>query len=382
MTIRLVDGGWSKELAEALYADASELRIICPFIKVGALESLLSHRPGNVQVITRFNLDDCAAGVSDIAALRKLLQIGAGVRGVRNLHAKLYLFGESRAVITSANLTEAALNLNHEFGVVAEDAETIKGCRAYFDNLWQRAGNDLQPAQVDAWEEAVSAARGGLHDESVSLGDFGADAGVVEQEAVQRPTVAPGVAPQAFVKFLGESNNRVPLSFSTIKEIELAGCHSAVCYPARRRPRGVKDDAIIFTARLTSDPNDMRIFGRAIGRAYTDGSDDATPADIERRPWKAKWSRYIRVRNPEFVAGTMDNGVSLNELMDTHRANAFASTQRNAVRGVGNTNPRKACSSQAAVELSTESLAWLSERLQASFNAYGKIPQDTLDRLD
>ena len=382
MTIRMVHGGWSKELAEALYADASELRIICPFIKVGALESLLSHRPANVQVITRFNLDDCAAGVSDIAALRKLLQIGAGVRGVRNLHAKLYLFGESRAVITSANLTEAALNLNHEFGVVAEDAETIEGCRAYFDDLWQRAGNDLQPAQVDAWEEAVTAARVGLHDESVSLGDFGADVGVVEQAAIQRPTVAPGVAPQAFVKFLGESNNRVPLSFSTIKEIELAGCHSAVCYPARRRPRGVKDDAIIFTARLTSDPNDMRIFGRAIGRAYTDGSDDATPADIERRSWKAKWSRYIRVRNPEFVAGTMDNGVSLNELMDTHRANAFASTQRNAVRGVGNTNPRKACSSQAAVELSTESLLWLSERLQASFNAYGKIPQDTLDRLD
>ena len=103
MTIRLVYGGWSKELVEAPSADASKLRIICPFIKVAALESLLSHRLGNVQVITRFNLDDCAAGVSDIAALRKLLHIGAVVRGVRNLHAKLYLFGESRAVITSAN---------------------------------------------------------------------------------------------------------------------------------------------------------------------------------------------------------------------------------------------------------------------------------------
>ena len=33
----------------------------------------------------------------------------ARVRGVRNLHAKLYIFGESRAIITSCNLTEAAL---------------------------------------------------------------------------------------------------------------------------------------------------------------------------------------------------------------------------------------------------------------------------------
>ena len=153
MTIRLVDEGWRRELAEAVRADASELRIICPFIKVGALEGLLSRRPGNVQVITRFNLADFAEGVSDIAALRKLLDINARVRGVRNLHAKLYLFGASRAIITSTNLTEAALNRNHELGVVAEDAETIAACRTYFDNLWQHAGNDLRPDRVDAWDE-------------------------------------------------------------------------------------------------------------------------------------------------------------------------------------------------------------------------------------
>ena len=46
MTIRLVDAGWGKELTDALRADAGELRIICPFIKVGALDRLLSHRPG------------------------------------------------------------------------------------------------------------------------------------------------------------------------------------------------------------------------------------------------------------------------------------------------------------------------------------------------
>ena len=51
MTIRLVDEGWRRELAEAARADVSELRIICPFIRVGALESLLSRQPDNVQVI-------------------------------------------------------------------------------------------------------------------------------------------------------------------------------------------------------------------------------------------------------------------------------------------------------------------------------------------
>ena len=126
MTMRLVDRSWSKEFTESLLDDSSELRIICPFIKSSALQRLLRHQPGNVQVITRFNLADFADGVSDIAALRKLLEAGVRVRGVRNLHAKLYLFGKSRAIIASCNLTEAALGRNHELGMVIHDWSIIE----------------------------------------------------------------------------------------------------------------------------------------------------------------------------------------------------------------------------------------------------------------
>ena len=112
------------------------------------------------------------------------------------------------------------------------------------------------------------------------------------------------------------------------------------------------------------------------------GRDDATSADIALLPWKEKWPRYIRVHHVEFVAGTMENGVSLNELMDSLGANSFAPTQRNAARGEGNTNPRRAYLQQAAVELSGEGLSWLGERLQAAFEAHGKSPQDELDKLD
>ena len=374
MTIRLVDEGWRRELAEAARADASELRIICPFIKVGALESLLSRQPDNVQVITRFNLADFAEGVSDIAVLRKLLDINARVRGVRNLHAKLYLFGASRAVITSANLTAAALNRNHELGVVAEDPETVAACRTYFDNLWQHAGNDLRPDQVDAWDETVTGhrLRGGRPNETASLGDFGADVGVAEPPPVQVPIIVAD-ASQAFVKFFGRSGKRVSLSRFVLEEIEGDGCHWAMAYPATRRPRRVRNDAVIFIARFTQGPTDIRVFGRAIGMEYKAGRDDATPADIARRLWKEQWSRYIRVHHAEFVAGTMENGISLNELMAALSADSFASTQRNAARGEGNTNPRRAYLQRADVQLSGDGLSWLSERLQAAFEAHGKI---------
>ena len=104
MTLRLVDSGWGTELTEALHADPGSLRIISLFINTGALERLLALQPKSVEVITRFNLADFAEGVSDITALRPVLKAGGRVRGIRNLHAKLYLFGASRAIVTSATV--------------------------------------------------------------------------------------------------------------------------------------------------------------------------------------------------------------------------------------------------------------------------------------
>ena len=103
----------------------------------------------------------------------------------------------------------------------------------------------------------------------------------------------------------------------------------------------------------------MRIFGRAIGMKHRPGRDDATDEDIALRGWKAKWPRYFRVHHAEFVAGTMSNGVSLNEMMAMLGPNSFRPTQRNAAQVSGNTDPRKAYRQQAAVELSDEGCSGL-----------------------
>lgn len=82
MSFRLVDADWERELAAAFSVDADHVRFVCPFIKKGALGRLLEKaRPRVLRVITRFSLVDCAEGVSDLAALRLLLERGAMVRG-------------------------------------------------------------------------------------------------------------------------------------------------------------------------------------------------------------------------------------------------------------------------------------------------------------
>ena len=78
-----------------------------------------------------------------------LLDAGAQVRGVRKLHAKLYLFA-SRAIVTSANLTKAALDSNHAFGLVTDDATIIATCRTYFNDLWQRGASNLSYNEIEA----------------------------------------------------------------------------------------------------------------------------------------------------------------------------------------------------------------------------------------
>lgn len=380
MTSRLVDAGWASEIDNALAAEPRDIRIISPFLKNGAVKRILSREPRPLRVITRFNLGDFAEGVSDLAALRSLLAAGGKVRGIRNLHAKVYIFGSRRSIVTSANLTEKALIRNHEFGLVTDDAEVTSTCCRYFDDLWERGGTDLTLKQIDDWENTVTShlAGGGLRHQLERLPDFGADA---TARLVPGSPVARVEAEQAFVKFLGEGGNRVSLSFATRDEIESALCHWALAYPATKRPRAVKDGARMFIGRLTDDPSDIVIFGRAVGIRHLSGRDDASAEEIKERPWKETWSRYIRIHHAEFVAGTMANGVSLNAMMDALGPDAFLSTQRNHARGDGNTNPYKAYRQQAAVELSSQGQLWLSDRLQIALNKHGSVPQDELNKL-
>ena len=379
----LIDRNWGAVLDQAVVADHSELRIICPFIKRGTAERLLrAGRPHTIQVLTRFNLGDFCDGVSDLSALRLLLENGAQVKGVRNLHAKLYLFGLTRAIVTSANLTDAAMRRNHEFGFVAGDAIIIQRCREYFDGLWPRAGSLLTVEQLAAWESQIetSRARGAGPAIRSGLGDQGTDVGL--------DTPAPDSAPfaaltgQAFVKFFGLGHSRQDRNITVIEEIESSGSHWACPYPDGRRPRQVEDGDIMFVASLVGDPNDSLIYGRAIALRHQPGRDDATEKDIEERDWKRKWPHYVRVHSAEFVAGPLTNGISLSRLMEELGSDAFATTQRNAAAGEGNTNPRQSLKRRPAVKLSTQGYAWLQREFETALSRHGRLPEADLAQLD
>lgn len=382
-TFELVDSGWDKLLTDNLRAEHSSLRIVCPFIKHSAARRLIaSGRPQPLQVITRFDLRDIANGVSDVSALRLLLENGAQIRGVKNLHAKLYLLGDTRAIVTSANLTEAALLRNHEFGFFATDSAIVSQCRAYFDRLWARAGADLTGSRLDEWDSKITACLvgGGKRKVLLGLGDEGVDASLPPVRSVPPARVAH--SEQAFVKFFGEGNNRAGRFTTVLEEVEGSGSHWACTYPRGKRPRQVQDGAVMFMGRLAKDPNDVLIYGRAIAIQHVPGRDDATEAEIKLRDWKKKWPHYVRVHHAEFVDGMLTNGISLKELMRHWGSKSFAATARNAAREAGNIEPQRAYMRQPSVELTTESAAWLNEQLDGAFALHGKITPAALEELD
>jgi hypothetical protein len=186
---------------------------------------------------------------------------------------------------------------------------------------------------------------------------------------------------QAFVKFFGNNNCRSSLDNAIFEEVKTEGCHWSCNYPKNKHPRNVEDGAVMFMGRLV-DPIDIIIFGKATGWRHVDGRDEASEKEIERRPFKKKWSNYIRVHDPEFVAGKLRNGVSLNRMMDELQSDSFISTQENARKGTGNVKPRRAYMRAPSVALTNEAFAWLNDRLEQSFTRWGKLTPAELATLD
>jgi hypothetical protein len=185
-----------------------------------------------------------------------------------------------------------------------------------------------------------------------------------------------------FVKFFGQGSNRSPRHRAVLDAVRTSGSHRICTYPRGRRPRAVRSGDVMFMGHLVSGPDDIEVYGRAIAMAYEEGRDDAGAEDIARRPWLERWPHFIRVHDMEFVDGTLDDGVSLAELMDELGAYAFGPTAENADRGVGNVDPRQSIRQAAAIRLSEAGTSWLGEELELAFKKCGRVLAEKLQDLD
>lgn len=370
---RLVSRDWEHEILAARGSQPQGVRIICPFIKSAALARIIrAGRPKPVQVITRFDLNCFDQGVSDVSALRALVEGGAKVRGVKGLHSKLYIFGGAAVIGTSANVTDAAMRRNHEFGFVAHDKTVVDVCLEYFEELWTKAGADLKLRRLRDWERLLAERRkSNAIQRNSRLPDFGVNVKI--QTPFQSGKTSPQFPNQAFVKFSGTGGNRADRGLLIADLVAESGCKWVYTYPKTKPPRQVEDGDVLYIGRLVHTPDDVMIFGKAIGRRHRDEEDVASAREIDQRSWKAHWPLYVRVHDAQFVNATLGDGVSFRQMMEELESDSFMSTQKNAAKGSGNTDPTASYFRKAHMLLTSDARVWVDEQLEPLFRQFGEV---------
>jgi hypothetical protein len=141
----ITEAGRHRIRLEKLLASTREIvRIASAYVT----DDVLLSRAGNVEVrlLTSWSEDDIVTGATSLKSLRKLIvpqRVRCRVLPSRpKLHAKVYIFGKERALVTSANLTRSGLDDNIEVGVEMGGSLAAK-LADWFDQHW-----DSEPARV------------------------------------------------------------------------------------------------------------------------------------------------------------------------------------------------------------------------------------------
>lgn len=360
---------WQERLISEI-SKTNRLQIISPFVSEQVLRKIENTFDfSNLELITRYNLPDFALRVSSIDGLKFSIEKGATVYGIKGLHSKIYLFDKRAAIITSANLTNGGLKNNFECGIFHTNPKVIEKLQNYFNDLKNIAKNNILSIEnCNDWEVRLQGVNK-PSSEVTSLPDFGASAPLIDKKR------------NYYVKFMGNADNRVDLNFSVKTEIEGALCHYACCFPINKKPRQVKDEDIIFMARLTKNPNDYAIFGRAIALKFVDGRDETTENEKNERPWKNRWPNYIRVKNPIFLDGTMGDCVFMQDLISKFDYDSFAATRKRYDDGDINVKPTKSLMQKAYIKLTHNSAEWLEQRFNDAINTFGQVDDEFIKSL-
>jgi len=109
-----------------------------PFIKDNVAQMIIQNKPksSNVSILTSYKLSNFHRKSSDVAALKKFVNNNIPVRNCPNLHAKIYIFGNSDAIVTSANLTMGGLKNNYECGLLINDATVITKLKREYKKIF------------------------------------------------------------------------------------------------------------------------------------------------------------------------------------------------------------------------------------------------------
>jgi hypothetical protein len=147
-----------KKLQELMDQTKCILRIASAYVTDTQLLSDLKGR--EVHLLTYISRMDLITGASSLESLIKLVKAGVQCGYISDgprLHAKVYLFDDQSAVVSSANLTRRALDENLEVGIHL-CGPAVAQLVGWFELLWAKA-TELDLATLADWAQEIKAER-------------------------------------------------------------------------------------------------------------------------------------------------------------------------------------------------------------------------------
>lgn len=119
------------KLGSILKETIREVIIVSPWIKqkaVSIVTDSIKNKNINLRLYTRFNSSDIDKGITDLNAIKNLVNTykNVEIKFIPNLHAKIYISDKKRAFITSGNLTTGGMKNNIETGVILDDERLVE----------------------------------------------------------------------------------------------------------------------------------------------------------------------------------------------------------------------------------------------------------------
>lgn len=156
------DGGSQRQhrqrLRKLLETTKGPARIASAYITDTALLSGIKSRKARL-LISLLRMD-IVSGATSLESLRSLIEAGVQCRYLSNgprFHAKVYIFGDESAVVTSANLTGNGLDSNIEVGILLSGS-AVHELTVWFDAFWAKAGQ-LDLEKVSKLQQETAALR-------------------------------------------------------------------------------------------------------------------------------------------------------------------------------------------------------------------------------
>ena len=126
---------WKENFLELVSNSRKSIKITSPFVKENICSELIKVKQDSskIELITSFKLTSIYSGSVDINALEKIIQTNGSVKNYSKLHAKIYLFDDKEAVITSSNLTNGGLVHNFEYGIYSKEKTFVEKVKHDFN---------------------------------------------------------------------------------------------------------------------------------------------------------------------------------------------------------------------------------------------------------